>query len=286
MDNATPQHTVWLASYPKSGNTWFRIFLANLLYPEQSPVSINKMPLSTPIASARTGVEQIIGTSSGFLTNEETEPLRVAADQQLATSWKKPLLLRKVHDAYTQLPDGTPLLGQGPEYSALYILRHPWDVAVSAANHWNLNNEEAAKRLLNVKEKNQPTKKGLKSQFPQKMLSWQAHAVSWLRAPINRHLMRYEDMQQAPLETFRKAVRFLGLEHDDAAIKAALSACAFDKLQAQEQDQRFRETPEKTQSFFRGGRIGDGRTMLSSESMDLLEQAYEQVETVIEELGL
>jgi aryl sulfotransferase len=282
----TVQKTYWLASYPKSGNTWFRIFLANLLYPEQAPVSINSMPLSMPIASNRAGVEQLLGTSSAFLTRQEAESLRIAADKQLAAEWKKPLLVRKSHDTYTRLADGRPLMGEPPDYAVLFILRHPWDVAISAANHWNCSIEEAARRMANDEESSRKSRTGLGHQFPQRLLSWQAHAISWLRAPMELQMIRYEAMQQAPLDTFRKAVHFLGLDHDDDAIETALSACAFERMQAQEQQQRFHETPQQTARFFRGGRIGDGRKALSKESLELLQRPYEKVEAVIEELGL
>jgi hypothetical protein len=41
---------IWLASYPKSGNTWFRVFLTNLLRDADTPASINELK-RTPIAS-------------------------------------------------------------------------------------------------------------------------------------------------------------------------------------------------------------------------------------------
>ncbi|MEJ2083836.1 MAG: sulfotransferase, partial [Acidobacteriota bacterium] len=34
---------VWLASYPKSGNTWLRAFLMNFLDPGKRPVDINQL---------------------------------------------------------------------------------------------------------------------------------------------------------------------------------------------------------------------------------------------------
>jgi len=43
---------IWLASYPKSGNTWLRIFLTNLRCDGEEPVNINELD-GGPIASAR-----------------------------------------------------------------------------------------------------------------------------------------------------------------------------------------------------------------------------------------
>lgn len=133
--------TVWLASYPKSGNTWFRIFLANLLHPAQAPVDLNNLPERTPIASSRGHFDDLLGVPSALLTQTEINRLRPAADAELARNWEEPLLLRKAHDGYSWLPDGRPLLGRGPDYAAIYILRDPWDVAVSMTSHFGFTLE-------------------------------------------------------------------------------------------------------------------------------------------------
>ena len=66
---------VWLASYPKSGNTWFRIFLSNILESSSSIKSINQLN-RTMNASSRTLIDKYSGVSSANLTELETEKLR------------------------------------------------------------------------------------------------------------------------------------------------------------------------------------------------------------------
>src|SRR5262249_19008790 len=147
----TPPHpakTVWLASYPKSGNTRVRIFLANLLHPERAPVDINFMPMRTPNSASRSDFDFHLGVPSAFLLPEEIEHLRPISDGAMAAQWPGPILHRKAHDAYTYLSDGRPLMGQAPDCAALYILRDPCDVAVSVANHWGITPDKAAARLL------------------------------------------------------------------------------------------------------------------------------------------
>lgn len=61
---------VWLASYPKSGNTWFRAFLANLLADSNVPVDINNLGIG-PIASSRGALDSTLGYDSSNLTHEE-----------------------------------------------------------------------------------------------------------------------------------------------------------------------------------------------------------------------
>ena len=99
-------------------------------------------------------------------------------------------------------------------------------------------------------------------------------------------LLRYESMKAEPLREFRRAVRFLGLTHDDAAIEGALDACRFERLQEQEQAQRFREAPTSTRTFFRRGQTGEGLAQLSAAQREPLEAMRSRVEAVIAARGL
>lgn len=277
-----PARTVWLASYPKSGNTWFRIFLANLLYPEQAPVDINALPLRTPIASARDLFDQQLALPAALLLPDEIRALRPQVDEALAVNRDEPLLYRKVHDAYEYLPDGRPLLGAGPAFAAIYFVRHPFDVAVSAANHWSCTPDEAAAYLLDPEMALARGRHALASQLPQRLLTWEGHVVSWLTAPMPVCVLRYEDMRRDPLPTFRRALRFLGLEHDDVAIEQALAASALERLQGQESERGFREAPVKTRRFFRSGAVGEGERVLSERHREALHAMWRRVTAQLE----
>lgn len=97
---------VWLASYPKSGNTWFRIFLTNLLAEQNQPIDINQLG-DTPIASSRWIFDETVGIPAAELTHEEIDHLRPALYRHLSDHAKETLFL-KIHDAYTLLDNGTP----------------------------------------------------------------------------------------------------------------------------------------------------------------------------------
>lgn len=278
--------TVWLASYPKSGNTWFRIFLANLLSPEQAPVDLNDLPISTPIAASRIHFDDLLGVPSALLTQAEIDRLRPAADQEFARTWDAPLLVRKAHDGYRWLPDGRPLMGTGPDFAAIYILRDPWDVAVSMTSHFGCSLTEAVANLCNPNFTVAQGRKRLNGQLRQNLSTWEAHAIGWLQAPMDICLMRYEAMRAEPLSQFRRAMRFLGLDYEDRAITAALEASHFERLQAQEAAQRFRETSRHAQAFFRRAQTGEGLIRLTEEQRRPLVAMRDRVEGVITALGL
>ena len=124
----------WLASYPKSGNTWSRALLANYFSNSDEPADINALG-GGPIASARQPFDDNIGIEASDLTQDEIERLRPAvyeaiSDKILEERAKAeaeprkadgtdaeddhPLMppIFKVHDAFTQTPDGVPLLSK------------------------------------------------------------------------------------------------------------------------------------------------------------------------------
>ncbi len=254
--------TVWLASYPKSGNTWFRIFISNLLYPDKAPVDPNNLPLNNLLASARAPVHEITGVPPSLLTADEVDSLRPEVDEIIGQDWAGPLCLRKVHDAYTYLPNGRPLLGAGPNFAAIYILRDPWDVAVSVANHYGRTLEQAVTMLCSDSSSLDNRKDRSTSQLRQRLLSWSGHVSSWLSAPMEVCLIRYEQMHSNPLTTFRRALTFLEISASDDEISDAIQASSFSRLQKLEQERGFREAP-KDRRFFRAGRVGEGRNLLS-----------------------
>ena len=76
--------TVWLASYPKSGNTWFRLLVANLSADDGKPVDINDLPERGGIASARAPFDHLLLIDSGLLTHDEADSLRPRVYEELA----------------------------------------------------------------------------------------------------------------------------------------------------------------------------------------------------------
>ena len=61
---------VWLASYPKSGNTWLRAVLTNYLRDDGEPASINALAGGS-VACDRETFSEIVGLDSSDLTPDE-----------------------------------------------------------------------------------------------------------------------------------------------------------------------------------------------------------------------
>jgi aryl sulfotransferase len=256
---------VWLASYPKSGNTWFRVFLTNYLRDANEPASINALD-DDPIASARGPFDTAVGYDSDELTWDEIDALRPEVYLHLAREATRTWYC-KAHDAYTFLPDGRPLFPPEATACVLYFIRNPLDVAVSFAHHGG--RDEVDTTIRNMAQDNNEFcgKRSVDAgQLRQRLLTWSQHATSWADAPgLRRLVLRFEDMKQDPETVFGEAVRFLGLPFDTARLQKALKFSSFDELRDQERQKGFREKVPRAKSFFRKGEVGSWRETLTPE---------------------
>ena len=250
---------LWLASYPKSGNTWFRAFVANLRHGDHGPVDINSLP--TPIATSRRVFDAVAGVESTELTAEEIARFRPRVYRRLAEDSAETVFI-KIHDAYTLLPDGEPLIPTDATAGAIYILRNPLDVAISFSQNYSKPVDRAIVTMA-------PREVVFQDDFPalqldQRLLSWSQHVLSWIdQQAFPVHVVRYEDMQERPLETFTAAARFCGLPCDPDHVRRALDYSSFEVLQKQEIEFGFKERLEGAASFFRQGKAGAWREVLS-----------------------
>jgi Sulfotransferase domain len=253
---------IWLASYPKSGNTWFRVFLTNLTQDSDTPADINDLE-RTPIASARPLFDDAAGVEASDLTHDEIDRLRPLLYEQLAENSEETLFM-KVHDAFTVTSDGTPMFARAATRGAIYFIRNPLDVAVSYAHHSAAPIDRTIKSMGRANHALVSNPNRLHNQLRQRLLTWSGHVLSWVDEPgLPVHVMRYEDMKRNTFDVFRGAVRFAGLPDDRARIEKALSFSEFSVLQAQEQELGFREKMPRSKSFFRKGETGSWREALT-----------------------
>ena len=258
---------VWLVSYPKSGNTWFRMFLANYLKNSVEPLTLQEIQ-SASISSSAVDFEDTIGFNPFEMTPEEVDLYRPEMYRLLSKVMKENGLpfYKKTHDAYTTNKDGEPLFPEEVSRCAVYFVRNPLDVCVSFANH---SAEKIAKKTDFIINEEATLSGKRNGQLRQILLSWKNHIQSWKNQSLIPILfVRYEDMLQKPLETFGTAVRFLDLEYNEERLHKAIIHSDFKLLQQMEREKGFGEKMQLCQSFFWKGKIGNYRDFLSQEQID------------------
>ncbi len=279
--------TVWLASYPKSGNTWARMLLANLRAVD-APVDINNLPLRGGMSSARAAFDFATFLDSGLLSHEEIDRLRPAALAHIASYDDDALLdardgeagdgnairYGKSHDAYTLNDRGTAVMGGAAAASAaVLIVRDPRDVAPSLAHH-NGSDIDTAIAFMNDPaaafcghRDRQP------NQLRQMLPGWSGFNASWLdQTDIPLHLLRYEDMRRDPPSALTGLLAFAGQSEDAETIARAARFADFEQLREQEQASGFREGPRG--NFFRRGIAGGWRDELTAAQARSIEATH------------
>ncbi|GAB3521487.1 sulfotransferase family protein [Emticicia fontis] len=265
---------VWLASYPKSGNTWFRSFLSALLTNEA--VDINKM-VTNGIFSAKCFSEETLDFNADYLTQRQVEYFQRITFSYLAAKSDK-LLYFKIHDAFTFSEiDGLPLIPESPSKLAIYLVRNPLDVVLSLANHVGISIDQTIdKFIINPSGAFSRLRNSYQNQFYQPLGTWSMHVESWLKIPsFPVHFMRYEDMKAKPFETFKSAVNAIGLQADDKQIEQAIEATEFEKLQKQEQEKDFKEKSKPATTFFFKGKVDRWKEELTLQQIEKIRNANE-----------
>jgi aryl sulfotransferase len=267
----------WLASYPKSGNTWLRLLLANYFSETDDPHDINAPGVTRGVARSRWLFDNFLGLSSSDLLPHEALALQPYVYEIMASRNAAPVWL-KVHDRQQRLDDGRWLFPPAASGVAVYIIRNPLDVAVSNAFHdGHADMERAVAKLCDPAV---TIGARTSSQIPQRLGDWSGHVTSWVDQPdIPVLVIRYEDMLADTADALARVIAFArpGAVIDPHRIGQAVRHSRIEALQSAERDCGFREAPRRTTPFFRSGRAGDWPAHLSPAQADRIRSAHRGV---------
>jgi len=254
---------LWLASYPKSGNTWLRAFLANYLSDSRQPVDINTLPEFSYSDIRTSYYEQVSGKAIADLEPAEVNRLRPRVHRLLAAA-RPGVVFVKTHSMLTRI-DGVPTITPEVTRGAVYVVRNPLDAGVSFGHHYGLPMENVSRALCFSGLKTVPQPDTV-TQF---LSDWSNHLKSWLNTTgLPRKVIRYEDMVASPDKTFGEVIDFLDMPKDRDRIKRAIRHSSFKTLAKQERSSGFVEQSNKSEAFFRRGVVGGWRNELSDEQAE------------------
>lgn len=197
---------VWIASYPRSGNTWVRFLLYAYLH---GPIRA-----SIDVGRAVPNIHR---------------PVEINPALQAAKPGER--LLIKTHG----LPDHRhPLLDKTEAF--IYVIRHPRDVLLSGINIHkrsaaSFNEREYAFAFI---------KHGgdlLWNRFG--FGFWESHAAAWLDSPRwPRVIVRYEDLVRDPRPSLASMATLLGETPDPARLDRAVADASFERMRELEEEDR------------------------------------------------
>jgi len=265
---------IWLASYPKSGNTWVRAFLYNLFRNPDRPTPPNELARMTYGDSSKDWFQAVSDRPLDELTDEEVSRLRPAVQRYL-TRLEPGTIFVKTHN-YMGPIFGTPSIAMECTAGAVYVVRNPLDMVTSLASHFGTDIDGAIAMLNDPNEGAPPDAR----QVAQAYSDWSTHVRSWTgQANRSLHVMRYEDMTAKPVDTFTGLVGFLGVNANRKRIRKAIEFSSFRVLQALERKQGFRERSVHAESFFRRGKTGGWQDDLTAAQVErIVSHHHEQME--------
>ncbi len=267
---------VWLASYPKSGNTWLRAFIYNLIEQPARPGRIGILPdYFESESDPRWYLPLTGGRDLADCGGEEVIAMKSEVHRQIALSRPRGSIFTKTHNRFGSFND-LPLHNITVMSGAIYVVRNPLDVVLSTADHFGLSIDETIEFMAN-EETGTPSNLENVVSF---LGSWSSHVGSWIRQVHDQIVvLRYEDMLDRPLKAFGQVAKLIGLGKDKNAIKRAIRYSSFTELKKQESRDGFIERSSNSKSFFRKGRKNQWVKGLSEEQIArMVDQHREQMD--------
>ncbi|MEM7057395.1 MAG: sulfotransferase domain-containing protein [Pseudomonadota bacterium] len=262
------QRIIWLASYPKSGNTWMRYLLANYFMPKDRALTINQMSQFTTSDSRQDLYDKVAGRRWDGGDFDDWVRIRrplcryIAARRDGTHFVKTHCQIQRVADHDIIPPEVTA--------AAVYVIRNPFDVAPSFARHMDVDVDTAIEKMLDPVAVN-TTGTGIFDTLGR----WDAHVESWTGAPgLPLYLIRYEDMHKDTEAAITGLMNFLQVPVGQGKLRRAIRAASFSQMRKQEEQKGFAEKPKDMDRFFHSGITGGWREKLTPSQIREIREAF------------
>jgi len=267
---------IWLASYPKSGNTWVRLFLESLIHSKNNKLDINntkirQFPLRKDFADLKIDENNI----KEFVSNCINCQYKINLDNSFKILKTHNALWKTENHAFTN-EDNT--------HGVIHIVRDPRNVVTSLKNHFNSKNYEEALNFMNNDRQYIGSKFNKKDNYlPTIISSWSNHYNSWKKMKKNYLLIRYEDLISDTFNQFNKIVdylkRNLNLKFETNLIENSIKNCDFKKLTDYENKHGFVEASKdksgNLKKFFFLGPQNKWQEILDNKTKSNIEKSFE-----------
>ena len=269
---------IWLASYPKSGNTLLRSILASYFYSKVGDFSfdnlnhISQFPLSSQFMSA--GID---------IDNDEEVFKNFINVQNFLNQEKGKAKFLKTHSALSAV-HGSNFTDLNNTLGVIYIVRDPRNVVTSLAHHNDLSIDEATDTMIDNSKFLVKSVKNCRVFLG----SWNSNYKSWKNLQVNNKylLVKYEDLINKKKTTMLKILKFLdqlGMKSklDIVKLNKAIKSTDFKKVKNLEENETFYESvldakTGKRKTFFNLGPGNDWRRLLDDKIKIKLEKAFEK----------
>ena len=264
---------LWLASYPKSGNTLLRSILASLIYTEDGNTDFSKLLHIENFPAARYYKK----FKKNF--NSINNVYEFSLDVQKKINADRKLKIFKTHSSKCIL-NGYPLTDDKNTIGTIYVVRDPRDVLISSSIYFGTTHEETK----NIMFKKDSIITNIENNSPIHSLvgSWSNHYNSWVKDNKNILLIKYENLiLNKELEILR-ILNFINgfkkINVSEEKIKNIILSSSFSNMADMEKKGLFKENSKdkegKLIKFFNSGKSGVWREKLDKKIVKDLEEKF------------
>ena len=269
---------IWLASYPKSGNTLMRSFLSSYFFSKDGIFNFELLKNIKQYPNVHLFTQ--LGVNIADPHEIAKSHIRV---QETINKEKKSFKFLKTHSSFVKM-NGFSFTDLANTLGVIHIVRDPRDVAVSFAHHNNQSIEKTTEMII----KDFVLDADLKDKIPIYMGSWSLNYNSWKTFDKTGKylLIKFEDLIKDREKNFKKILNFIKIltksnfEINDKKIKKILQEIEFDKLKKLEEKKGFIEakTDEKGNKipFFREGKSNNWKKKLDITIQTSIEAACQK----------
>ena len=273
---------IWLASYPKSGNTMLRAMLSAYFYTQNGIFNFDLLK------NIRQFPDVSIFEKFKIDISNEDQVLRnyIFIQSKIREKFNNKIIFLKTHSALLDVNKYkfTNLINS---LGVIYIVRDPRNIVLSLANHSSLSVEEAMRKILEFRifggniNSNKP-----ENRIKTHVGSWSIHYKSWKLFDLDKKyfLIKYEDLINDPENIFLQVLKFLSIlvkkeiKIDRKKIKNLLDTTSFEYMKNLENKFGFSEATtnklNKKNKFFYKGKNNDWKKKLDNKTINKIEENF------------
>ena len=269
---------LWLASYPKSGNTLLRSFLSTYFFSKDGNFNFDLLRNIKQYPNNKLFLELGVDISN----RHEIAKNHLNA-QKLINQNKKSFQFWKTHSSFVKM-DGYSFTDLNNTLGVIYIVRDPRDVVISYSHH----NNQTIEQTLKMINQNYILGAEIKDRIPIYLGSWSYNYNSWkVFKNINKYLLiKYEELILNDEKYFEKILLFIkniskmDFDISEKKIKKVLEEIKFEKLKKLEKEKGFHESKKddkgNTINFFRSGKTKQWKNNSDLKTKNMIEEVCQK----------
>lgn len=274
----------WIASYPKSGNTWLRSLLSDYIYFSQEYAFENLKKIDqfpTKKYFYYLFDEKKINIDTNFKDLNVASKYWIDSQKRIVAKFKEDVLL-KTHGCPVEINKNY-FISDETTKAAICLVRDPREVIISLQNHYNYNLSEAFEMMTTNSFLRVPNEDGIDDFFSYTLCpAWNIFYNSWKNCktifPII--FVKYEEMYN--IDTFKKILKFLNnhlnipnLNYDETKANIVFERSRFENLKKIENEKGFFERSKTAKSnFFNSGKINTWKNKIDRQLRKKIEEHF------------